>query len=224
MTEPFNKPIITFEFANALGEDVHLKIGTPTCVGDDEWRCPFAFTGVSNARVRWITGVSAAQAVELALRVASDVFSTLDEVQNGTVTWLGGSSFQVMDRLNNAPHPADLDIASSWVQLHQAGKAPSEGNEHFWAYSTLDDIRHSDPDRCWHIILEIQRIDSSDGMIANLAAGPLEDLLTTSGDRVIDRVETQARTDRRFRDMLHLVWKNAMPDSIWDRVQRAAAV
>lgn len=61
MTETFNKPIITFEFANALGEDVHLTTGTPIRVGDDEWRCPFAFTGVSNARVRWITGVSAAR-------------------------------------------------------------------------------------------------------------------------------------------------------------------
>ena len=118
----------------------------------------------------------------------------------------------------------DLDIASSWVQLHQAGKVPNEGNEHFWAHLFLDHLRRSDPDRCWHIILEIQRIDSSDWVIANLAAGPLEDLLTTFGERVIDKVEKQARIDRRFREMLRLVWKNAMQDSIWDRVQRAAAV
>ncbi|WP_414675217.1 DUF6968 family protein [Luteibacter sp.] len=98
MTETLNKPTITFEFANALGADVHLKIGTPICVGDDEWRCPFMFTGVSNSRVRWTTGASAAQALELSLRVASDVFSTLEEVANGAVTWLDGSSFELMRR------------------------------------------------------------------------------------------------------------------------------
>jgi hypothetical protein len=100
MTDTLNKPTITFEFANTAGANVRLEVGAPVCVGDDEWRCPFAFNGVSNSKVRWTTGATAAQALELALRVAGDVFSVLDEVRNGTVTWLGGSSFTLMPKLD----------------------------------------------------------------------------------------------------------------------------
>jgi hypothetical protein len=55
-------------------------------------------------------------------------------------------------------------------------------------------------------------------MLANVAAGPLEDLLKREPDRFIDRVEIQARRDAKFRRCLTGVW--GLPVSIRDRVMK----
>ena len=53
----------------------------------------------------------------------------------------------------------------------------------------------------------------------NLSAGPLEDLLVYHGHEVIDRVESEARSNPKFASLLGGVWKNAMADDIWRRIQ-----
>ncbi len=101
MTDDFNKPTIVFEFDHNDGTRVSLLIGTPVCVGEDEWRCPYQFVGFSNTKNRWIYGADAVQALELAIRVATAAFSQLDEVRDGRVTWLGSSELV----LSKAPKP-----------------------------------------------------------------------------------------------------------------------
>jgi len=58
--------------------------------------------------------------------------------------------------------------------------------------------------------------------MANLAAGPLEDLLAHNGEDVIDEVERLARIDAEFRKCLTGVWQNAMSHELFARVQKAA--
>ena len=55
-----------------------------------------------------------------------------------------------------------------------------------------------------------------------LAAGPIEDLLSFHGERFIDKFEDEARQDRRMAWVLGGVWQFKMTDDIWNRVQRAA--
>ena len=116
----------------------------------------------------------------------------------------------------------DADIARGWVEMHRAVKGSDAQNANFWAYEALDDLRGHNVERCWEIINEIRRLDDSDLMLSNLAAGPLEDLLVTSGSAFIDRCEALAKTDDRFKSMLGMVWKNSMPEDIWKRVQLAS--
>lgn len=59
-------------------------------------------------------------------------------------------------------------------------------------------------------------------ILGSTAAGPLEDLLAYHGIDFIEKIETKARQDRRMFWTLGCVWQNAMPDEIWERVQRAA--
>lgn len=89
MTKPFNKATITFDFEHKEGAKASLLIGTPVLVDESEWGCPYQFVGFSNSRTRWISGADATQALGLAIRVATGAFTTLEEVQNGKVTWLG---------------------------------------------------------------------------------------------------------------------------------------
>ena len=59
-------------------------------------------------------------------------------------------------------------------------------------------------------------------VVGLLAAGPLEDFLSLYGPDYIDRVEAEARQDRRMAWALDRVWKFTMTDDVWSRVQRAA--
>jgi hypothetical protein len=87
----------------------------------------------------------------------------------------------------------------------------------------LDDLRDHDLERFWEIINAIRRLDDSDSMLSNLAAGPLEDLLANSGNAFIDRCETLAKADDRFKIMLGMVWKNSISDDIWQRIRLACS-
>jgi hypothetical protein len=79
------------------------------------------------------------------------------------------------------------------------------------------------PDRAWDFILSLVENSSSDKVIWNIAAGPLEDLLCDYGPIFIDRVEEVATKDQRFRKCLTGVWgSNRMDPSVYSRMRRAA--
>jgi hypothetical protein len=75
------------------------------------------------------------------------------------------------------------------------------------------------PEDAWKVITAIRKVDSSDVILANLAAGPLEDLLAKHGEQFIDQVERLARRDEEFRYILTGVWgQNRMRKEVWDRL------
>ena len=85
-------------------------------------------------------------------------------------------------------------------------------------------LQTSDPERCWSIILRIFALDRSDHLLANLAAGPLEDLLAAHGERFIERVETLALQEPRFRFTTQMVWRNSISAPVWARLRKAATL
>jgi hypothetical protein len=117
----------------------------------------------------------------------------------------------------------DADVARGWIEMHRAAKGSDAQDANFWAYTALDDLRDHDLERYWEIINAIRRMDDSDLMLSNLAAGPLEDLLSSSGEAFIDRCESLAKIDDRFKYMLGMVWKNSIPDNIWERIRLATS-
>ncbi len=78
-----------------------------------------------------------------------------------------------------------------------------------------------EPEIAWLAILKILEQDLSDEQIALLAAGPMEDLLSHHGSDFIERVETEARRNSKFNDLLGGVWKLYMTEDVWRRVQKA---
>ena len=112
-------------------------------------------------------------------------------------------------------------LADAWIEhdLHSR-KTSNEGT--FWAWLRLDELVRYEPEEAWRVIQAIRQASGSDMTLANLAAGPLEDLLAKHGDQFIDRVETFARRDAQFRKLLGAVWQNAMSEEIWLRVRAVA--
>lgn len=93
-------------------------------------------------------------------------------------------------------------------------------DEYFWAWENIIDLISDEPETAWIIIKKILKTDSSPKVISRLSAGPLEDLLVDHGEKFIDRVEEEAKMNPDFAKLLGGVWKNAMSDEIWERIQK----
>ena len=114
-------------------------------------------------------------------------------------------------------------IAETWITLYYLPEDSDERKGNFWAYNKLCDLEYNEPETCWKIIQLICRLDGSDVVLANLAAGPLESLLANHGNGFIDRIESLAQTDQQFRKLLGAVWQNNITDATWARIKAVAA-
>lgn len=75
------------------------------------------------------------------------------------------------------------------------------------------------PAECWELILEVVSQTDDKWVLTNLAAGPLESLLSHHPNEAIDWIEREAWKSPTFRELLDDVWQNLMPDEIWERLQ-----
>jgi len=119
--------------------------------------------------------------------------------------------------------PSKELLARDWIAYWKHHDATGEFPESEASFA-VDGLAHRDPELCWIVILEILSAidaDPSNPLFQALAAGPLEDLLSYHGDLLIERVESQAHSDPRFKLLLGGVWQNAMTQELWSRVQAA---
>jgi hypothetical protein len=79
----------------------------------------------------------------------------------------------------------------------------------------------ADPETAWQAVLRITQQDLSREQMAVLAAGPIESLLSWHGARFIARIEAEAQRSSAFAHILGGVWRQDMPDEIWQRVESA---
>ncbi len=90
-----------------------------------------------------------------------------------------------------------------------------------WANDILMDLMEGGPQEALQMIVMILERDLSKKRFEMLAAGPLEDLLKSSGEVVIDQIEKEATQNPKFATLLGGVWKSEIKDEVWNRVQKA---
>jgi hypothetical protein len=118
----------------------------------------------------------------------------------------------------------ELDnIADAWIKLHHLPEESEDRERNFWAFMRLSELIRDDPEAAWSVIGKMLERDTSDVILSNVGAGPLEDLLVAHGARFIDRIEKRAEGDTTFKKVLGTVWKNAMSEDVWRRVKAVAA-
>lgn len=90
-----------------------------------------------------------------------------------------------------------------------------------WAWDHLDCLVHHDPETAWPIIVKLVACSPSNRTLANIAAGPLEDLLNKYGVQFVGRVAALAIEDARFRKCLRGVWlsNSSESDETWRVIQ-----
>ncbi|MBZ5532403.1 MAG: hypothetical protein LAO20_13310 [Acidobacteriia bacterium] len=117
-------------------------------------------------------------------------------------------------------------LVDAWINryeiIEQKGDEAPEAKALFWSYMEVDELCGEDPDRALHLITNILASTQNEYVLANLAAGPLETLLTRHGKKLIGKVEYLAKADPRFQHLLQNVWQNRIDDQTWGRVLRAA--
>jgi hypothetical protein len=113
-------------------------------------------------------------------------------------------------------------LLDAWIQAREYGKRNSDYDPFWWAVDGVLQWHLSDQhEALWQFITRIYERQMSDRVFAILAAGELEDLLASFGEIYIERIEELARKSPRFNYLLGGVWKNAMTDDVWLRVQEA---
>jgi hypothetical protein len=92
------------------------------------------------------------------------------------------------------------ELASTWLR-HAMDKNPAD----FWAWERVNEIVRTSARDGWELVLSlVQR--APDNLLENVAAGPLEKLVTHHGPEVVDKVVKTARTNERFRNCLSQIW------------------
>ena len=88
------------------------------------------------------------------------------------------------------------------------------------AQEVIDLTLRGDPELVWQFVLSVIGKTDNEQLLSLVAAGPLEDLVEGHGPRFIERIEMLARSNQRFREMLHGVWRSSTPE-IWARIESA---
>ena len=113
-------------------------------------------------------------------------------------------------------------IVDAWIAGETAHEDSSEREANWWAIERVMDwsLQH-DGESLWRFILAVYQRNIPSNVAGVLASGPIEDLLAYDGPQFIERVEELARTDPKFNWLLGGVWRNAMTDDVWRRLQSA---
>jgi hypothetical protein len=89
----------------------------------------------------------------------------------------------------------------------------------FWTSGLLEEL---DPATAWEYMVAVARSRLSDNDLRTFGAGSPENLLADHGELLIDRIESDARSDARVRLMLSGAWQTTeMDDALWARVEGA---
>ena len=116
---------------------------------------------------------------------------------------------------------AELD---TWADAYIRAQLDPElfGIEHplWWAVEkAMYAAGNTNGDELFDFILSVLEKDPPDAVVAVLAAGPLEELISCSGGDYIDRIEREAARNSKFRHLLGGVWKASTADPVWSRIE-----
>lgn len=125
-----------------------------------------------------------------------------------------------MRLLGMSPPETMSDLVAGW--LAQTPRPPRARDDEMWAGEALYDLLSRRPDLLLEFIHAVLAAGPDDFQEANLAAGPLEDLLIRHGPAFIAEIELTARREPRFRRLLAATFRAGMPSDLWRRVRVAA--
>lgn len=110
----------------------------------------------------------------------------------------------------------------AYISVYDSNDSLDEEHPCYWAIEKFADLEAGFPELCWQAIREIVERQPAHKILANLAAGPLEELVELHGPEYIDRIEKEAQSSSSFRVLLRELWETTN-ETIWSRILRARA-
>lgn len=80
-----------------------------------------------------------------------------------------------------------------------------------WADDRMRDLVRLQPEEAWPVIRAIVTAADDERTLCDVGAGILENLVRDHGAQFIDRIESAARGDAKFRVALSCVWASESP-------------
>lgn len=111
-------------------------------------------------------------------------------------------------------------VAQAWIEMWNLDVDDPARDQFEWVEDFEYNAVYKNPEIAIDLVLEVLNLNQSNSIFEVLSAGPLEQVLAEHGAKVIERVENLARTNKDFSLLLGGVWKNAMTDDVWARVQQ----
>ena len=110
-------------------------------------------------------------------------------------------------------------VAKAWIEMWDYEINDKERDEYEWVEDFEYDAVYDNPKIAIDLVLEILKLNPENKILEVLAAGPLEQVLANHGTKIIDDIESIAKTNKEFNNLLGGVWKNSMSNEVWKRVQ-----
>lgn len=115
----------------------------------------------------------------------------------------------------------NLDVwVDAYISVYDSDDSLDEEHPCYWAIEKFADLEADSPELCWQVIRKIVERQPVHRVLANLAAGPLEELVELHGPQYIDRIEKEAQSNSDFRVLLRELWETTN-ESIWSRILQA---
>lgn len=112
------------------------------------------------------------------------------------------------------------ELVSAWIKLQQLPQDSSAAQHLMWAATEINLLALESPKECWEVVMRIFKETDDEWVLTNLAAGPIESLLSINGDYVIPLIQKEAVSNEGFRNMLKGVWRSAIPEDVWKRLDK----
>lgn len=138
---------------------------------------------------------------------------------------MGRDAKERRQRVAKAPvewPPLDCDAPLSQADFDPERVARAYLDHERWAFSYVCDLQWHHPEACFVIVKLALPLCQDDKERAYLAAGALESMLGSHGERMIAAVEAEARRDADFKRLLTGVWQHGMADDVYARVRAAS--
>ncbi len=112
------------------------------------------------------------------------------------------------------------ELAEAWIKLQSLPQDSTDADELMWAAEDANMLSITSPSDCWDFTLEVICKTDDEWVLTNLAAGPLENLLSVSPDETIAMIEKEIPSNPKLRNILKNVWQNLIPENVWSRLQK----
>jgi hypothetical protein len=92
----------------------------------------------------------------------------------------------------------------------------------FWAWEVARNLINDDPPEAWRLILELVDKAPDETVLGSVAAGELEDFILAHAAQFIEQIETEARSNSRFKAALSHVYIWRLAPKLFGRIEAAA--
>ena len=115
-------------------------------------------------------------------------------------------------------------LVDAWLTAIRAGGSSSIYEANWWAIEAFMELPSEDPELLWKSILIALEKEDDLKVLGVLAAGPFEDLMCEYGEKIIDRVEEEAKNNPKFIPFMQGVLLSSEDTTVWKRFYELAGI